>query len=486
MLSVLIPARNEKYLEHTIKNVLQNARGEIEVLVALDGYLPDPQIHMNDDRVVFYHNPESIGQRQSVNMLARYAKGDYLMKLDAHCALGEGFDLILIEDYKEGEVHLPRMYNLDVNTFTPKLHKRTDYMYIGWNEKNQLRSLYYSGNEWKKWHRERDHILVDETMGIMGPCRFTSTKTFWDLGGCDESHGSWGSEGIEWACKAWLSGGRLVVNKKTWFAHWFRGSDGGFPYPMQQTQIDKARQYAENVWLQDKWPKQKRPFKWLVDKFSPPGWEHYTISNTMEYPNTEEKRNELQEYFYHAIHLRNNDPTWRGVKLIKQPTDIALYQMAIWDKKPDYIIEIGTAYCASALMFADFLEMTGKGHVISIDVAPRGPLIPHPRITYLQGDSKDDTIIQQIKDIVQDGSVMVSIDGDHHRRQVKWELKKYADIVTSGQYMVVEDCYGRQAQLVGPGEARDWFLSWNKQFKRTDFDARFIFGFTKGSWLLKK
>jgi len=272
MLSVLIPARNEPYLEKTIRSVLQNAMGDVEVLVALDGYLPDPQIHLEDERVVFYHNPESIGQRQSVNMLAKHAKGKYLMKLDAHCAVDERFDIKLITDYAEGEVHLPRMYNLDRHTFTPKLHKRTDYMYIGFNEKGQLRSQYYTGAEWKKWHKGRDHILLDETMGMMGPCRFMSADTFWKLGGCDEEYGSWGSEGIEWACKAWLSGGRVMVNKKTWFAHWFRGSDGGFPYPMSQAQVDRARQYAENLWLKDKWPGQKREFKWLVEKFNPPGW----------------------------------------------------------------------------------------------------------------------------------------------------------------------------------------------------------------------
>ena len=44
MLSILIPARNEKYLEPTIRNVLANAEGDIEILAALDGYLPDPQI----------------------------------------------------------------------------------------------------------------------------------------------------------------------------------------------------------------------------------------------------------------------------------------------------------------------------------------------------------------------------------------------------------------------------------------------------------
>jgi glycosyltransferase involved in cell wall biosynthesis len=37
MLSVIIPAKNEIYLERTIRNILENAEGEIEVIAELDG-----------------------------------------------------------------------------------------------------------------------------------------------------------------------------------------------------------------------------------------------------------------------------------------------------------------------------------------------------------------------------------------------------------------------------------------------------------------
>jgi hypothetical protein len=51
--------------------------------------------------------------------------------------------------------------------------------------------------------------------------------------------------------------------------------------------------------------------------------------------------------------------------------------------------------------------------------------------------------------------------------------------------MVVEDCYNKDAQLAGPGEARDWFLHVNKGFKREDIDKQFLVAFTKGGWLRK-
>jgi hypothetical protein len=151
--------------------------------------------------------------------------------------------------------------------FTPKVHKRTDYMHIGINEKDELRALYYTGREWTRWHHRPEEI--DDTMACMGPGWFMHKDRFLEQGGCDEAHGSWGQQGVEVSCKAWHSGGALKVNKKTWFAHWFRAGDGGFPYPISGSAVARARAYSNSLWLQDKWPGQKRPFKFLLDKFNP-------------------------------------------------------------------------------------------------------------------------------------------------------------------------------------------------------------------------
>lgn len=201
---------------------------------------------------------------------------------------------------------------------------------------------------------------------------------------------------------------------------------------------------------------------------------------------SEERRTELQATFYRYTHLKKHDPQWRGIRIVKLPTDLSLYHQALWEKRPDFLVEIGTAFCGSALFFADTLDLIGKGQVISIDVAPRGEVVLHHRVTYLKGDSKSPGILAQVRELIGSDRVMVSLDGNHSRQQVKWELKKYGPLVTQGQYIVIEDCYGRHGQLSGPGEARDWFLSWSRQFKQTNFDAQFLVGFTKGGWLLKR
>ncbi len=276
MLSVLIPARNEIYLEKTIRNLLENARGEIEIISVLDGWLPDPPINIGDERAKFIHFEDSIGQRQAINYAAKQAKGGYVMKLDAHCAVDEGFDVTLAADCAYDWTMIPRMYNLDIDTFQPKRHKLTDYMFMQVREDGQFRAEYYTGAEYRRQHAKPD--LIDDTMCCIGSCFFMHKARFFELGGCDENHGGWGSQGIEVACKAWLSGGALKVNKKTWFAHWFRGGGGpGFPYKLSGRQVENARNYAKDLWLNNKWPLQRRSFKWLVDKFQPPGSEGYQL-----------------------------------------------------------------------------------------------------------------------------------------------------------------------------------------------------------------
>jgi glycosyltransferase involved in cell wall biosynthesis len=115
MVSIIIPARNEVYLEKTIRDILEKAKGEIEVIVVLDGYLPDPPIDTKDNRVKFLHYPESIGQRPAINEAARIAKGKYILKTDAHSMFDEGFDVKLAADCEYDWTVIPRMYNLDVD-----------------------------------------------------------------------------------------------------------------------------------------------------------------------------------------------------------------------------------------------------------------------------------------------------------------------------------------------------------------------------------
>lgn len=290
-LSVLIPSRNEMFLKRTIDDILSNIEADTEVIAVLDGAWADPVLE-DHPRVTLIHHTGAIGQRAAVNEAARLSSAKYVMKADAHCSFDKGFDVKLMKDYKEGETVIPRMYNLhafdwvcecgervyqgprpqhcgkDMNrelVWKPRMNRRTDY------------ALFDKELHFQYW---RQHPKGDETMCFVGACFFMSKDRYFELDGLDEKHGSWGQMGVEIACKTWLSGGKLAVNKSTWFAHLFRTQPGfGFPYHLTEWEQGKAKEYSRWLWNLESpgqlphWEKATRPLKWILDKFEPvPTW----------------------------------------------------------------------------------------------------------------------------------------------------------------------------------------------------------------------
>ena len=292
-LSVLIPARNEEFLNRTIEDILKRSRANTEVIAVLDGY-EDKVIE--DPRVLTIHYPKSIGQRAATNQAAKLSNARYIMKCDAHCAFDKGFDIKLMADCEPDWTVIPAMYNL--HGFDWKCHKCGKQTYQGptpekcdcggmsfekviiWKPRKKRLTKYWRFDKdmvfqyWGAYKKrpEAEGKIVD-VMSSIGACWFMERKRFWELDGLDENHGSWGQMGTEIACKSWLSGGRHVVNKRTWFAHMFRTQKGfKFPYTLSDKQVKKARAYSNDLWKNNKWPKQKRELSWLIDKFHPPGW----------------------------------------------------------------------------------------------------------------------------------------------------------------------------------------------------------------------
>ena len=132
---------------------------------------------------------------------------------------------------------------------------------------------------WQYWraYKNRPGAKGDicDVMSAVGCFWMMPAERFWKYGGMDTGHGGWGNYGVEIACKSWLSGGRQVVNKRTWGAHMFRSQwRWNNLWPISQEQIDYARDYSRDLWMNNKWPGQIRPLSWLISKFSPvPGWE---------------------------------------------------------------------------------------------------------------------------------------------------------------------------------------------------------------------
>ena len=305
-LSILIPARNEMFLERTIQDILEHIEGKTEVIAVLDGYRPDPPIQITDPRVTLIYHPESVGQRAATNNAAKLSKAKYLMKVDAHCAFDKGFDVKMMQEMQPDWTMVPTMKNLHAFDWVcPEGHRRYQgpsgpckecgketTRDVVWHPKKSPNSVSYCFDSTPHFQyfgdfskRPEGQGDITESMSLQGSCFIITHDKYWELNVCDEEFGSWGSQGIEVAVKTWLSGGRVMVNKKTWYAHMFRtqGGDFGFPYPMSGKQQEHAKAFARDLFFNNNWPKQKRPLSWLVEKFWPvKGWSDEDLKKLKE------------------------------------------------------------------------------------------------------------------------------------------------------------------------------------------------------------
>lgn len=277
MVSIIIPSRNEKFLNKTIHDLLAKARGEIEILVVLEGYWPDEIIE--DKRVVYIHKGVAEGLRPAINSAAAVAKGEYLMKIDAHCMVDEGFDVKLVEDCKPNWIVIPRRKRLDADKWeiTEKHKPDVDYMYISFpDDPNDFGGPGFNGKNWDDKNKDaslKDELIVP-AIGTQGSCWFMHKAYFLELELMDtENYGTFWNEGQELAFKSWLSGGQMMVNKKTWYAHLHKGKTHGRGYFLDKRQLEKGSHYTKKWSTNSAWHKQTKPFSWLIEQFMPmPLW----------------------------------------------------------------------------------------------------------------------------------------------------------------------------------------------------------------------
>jgi len=296
-LSILIPSRNEMFLKHTVDDITKNMRGDTDVIVVLDGEWADPPL-VDHPKVTIIHHSTSVGQRAATNNAAKLSRAKYVLKCDAHCAFDEGFDVKMMAEMQPNFCCVPVMRNLHVfdwvckkcghreyQGITPTSCKKCDNTSefvrdVVWIAKTNPQSTSYCFDsephfQYFREYKGRTKGDITETMSLQGSCFMMTRDKYWELNICDETFGSWGSQGIEVAVKTWLSGGRVVCNHKTWYAHMFRtkGGDFGFPYQISGRQIQNAKKLAREVFFNNKWPLQKYPLSWLLEKFWPvPGW----------------------------------------------------------------------------------------------------------------------------------------------------------------------------------------------------------------------
>jgi len=311
-ISIIIPSRNEMFLRRTIDDILLRHEVDIEIIAVLDGVWDD--IPQNPLVNVIYLS-ESIGQRAATNMGVKLAQGKYVIKCDAHCAFEQGFDRKMLEALKktgDNVCMVPIMRNLwafDWKCYrcgwktyqgrTPEMcptckdrkKVRRKMMWIG-KERPQSTSYCFDSEPhfqyntaWSKRPEVRQMIAetgLSETMSLQGSFFMCTKEKYQELNICDEEFGSWGNQGIEVACKFWLSGGRVLCNHNTWYAHMFRtqGGDFGFPYEQHGREVAKCKEKVKDLFFNNKWDKAIHPLSWLVERFMPvANWTQELINN---------------------------------------------------------------------------------------------------------------------------------------------------------------------------------------------------------------
>jgi hypothetical protein len=167
-------------------------------------------------------------------------------------------------------VVIPRRYKLDDEKWEPKFDEPPiDYERFIYPKKFDPVSLH--GFRWVERAVERKDILIDDTLTFQGSCWFMKKShfeknKFLQIAGYN---GLPQQEAEEISLTTRMGGGRVVVNKKTWYAHLFKGGKYGRGYHLDQKETRDCYQYSYNHWVNEN----RDGFKKIINQFMPiPGW----------------------------------------------------------------------------------------------------------------------------------------------------------------------------------------------------------------------
>jgi cephalosporin hydroxylase len=163
--------------------------------------------------------------------------------------------------------------------------------------------------------------------------------------------------------------------------------------------------------------------------------------------------------------------TYRGIPMLKNPFEVALYQLLLWRLKPCTVIEIGSYLGGSALWYADMMSafQTG-GTVISIDIRRPSPPYKRDDVRFLEGDANDLAAVLTPAALAEIARPLLVIEDSDHRPETSLAvLNFFAPVLLSGEYVVIEDALVSDLGIAhrfggGPGLAISQFLAGHPEF----------------------
>jgi len=220
--SIIISAKNEKYLNRTINSLIENATGDIEILVGLDGCKYD--IIENEIVTVLQYN-KHIGRRKISNQLVKLSTGKYLFEVDAHCSITYGWDTKLKCVCDDNTI-----VGCSVNALNEESWEGNDERWIGGKVVDDVR--------WE-WDKINEEVQKIEKVESFNACGWMIRRDSFDaLNGHDEELGEWGWENVEWTLKNKRNDGNIIIRTDVVVSHLFRKD---YPYEI------KGKQYKDVV-----------------------------------------------------------------------------------------------------------------------------------------------------------------------------------------------------------------------------------------------
>lgn len=265
-LSVVIPSWKDPYNKNTVEDLLKNSElgDALEIIVVQDGYYMPAEWIVSDPRVRYVHLGSNRGMRGAINAGIAVARGEYFMRLDEHCAFGKGYDRIMTDSCKENEVMTATRYFLNPKKwevmnpteFPPVYHEKlviqdmTKHDEDGEVDGDIVRK--FSGQRWPSRDREQIDVPVSESLAMQGSMWIAHREFFLKTVGelQTEGYGPAYQDSVEVCMHYWKAGGRLMLNKNTWYAHKHRDfsrthQEGTKENPWKR---EESWAYALKVW----------------------------------------------------------------------------------------------------------------------------------------------------------------------------------------------------------------------------------------------
>jgi len=263
-LSVIMPGYHDPMSVKTIKSLLENSElgDALEIIHVWDGFYPDFEL-IQDPHVRYVHLGSNRGMRGAINAGILVARGEFFCRLDEHCSFGKGWDKILTDSCQPNWVMTARRFYLD----PIKWEVMPEHGYVDC-EKLVIQDMgngvrKFAGQKWKTRSEELKDTPIIESQAMQGSM-WIAHRDFW-IKTCGElqteGYGPTYQDSVEVCMKYWKVGGKLMINKDTWFAHKHRSfsrthNEGS---PENPSKREASWAYALSVWepyykeLQEQW-----------------------------------------------------------------------------------------------------------------------------------------------------------------------------------------------------------------------------------------